>query len=407
MNINAKLAYLLCTCSKFNDAFMAAMIKQYENCKTVATRHYFTLYITLGEKHSHIFNIASVDFKFANSSNKTLADVLQMHNNKMLSWEMYTIYENLQKQNINLDTHQLIGIYTIASLIKYYRNAGFKYAFIPLVINYGRGGEILHQAALIIDFDGIFLFYEPYGKYTKYEKSYAEAVCQFFHIFDGCDLFEKPNEMVRLNPELQSYNLCYTYHDFLGINDINGGIQTIIMDINNSRSKSFDIIYGQLIKEIKEAFPNYNLEPNNYEDQDKKDHTYKILRLLSNIDKSNIDRSLNISPEKLIKYNALFNRVLECYCCYNSKTCVTITLVELNEFFKQTSDLKKSNKFISQKIQESHLKTLYNEFKVSNPNAVLMQKLNNLMNAFQNSEDIIDIVHNNTHISKMCAKLFS
>jgi hypothetical protein len=179
------------------------------------------------------------------------------------------------------------------------------------------------------------------------------------------------------------------------------------MDINNSRSKTFDIIYNQLIKEIKEAFPNYNLEPNNYEDQDKKDNTYKILRLLSNIDKSNIDRSLNISPEKLIKYNALFNRVLECYCCYNSKTCVTITLVELNEFFKQTSDLKKSNKFISQKIQESHLKKLYNEFKISNPNAVLMQKLNNLMNAFQNSEDIIDIVHNNTHISKTCAKLFS
>ena len=408
MNINAKLAYLLCTCSKFNDAFMAAMSKQYEICKTVATRHYFTLCITLGENNPGTFNIASVDFKFANSSNKTLADVLQMHNNKLLSWEMQTIYENLQKQNINLDTHQLIGVYTIASLIKYYRNAGFKYVFIPIIINYGRGGGILHQAALIIDFDGIFLFYEPYGKYTKYEKSYAEAVCQFFHIFDNCDLFKKSQAILQSNPKLQNYNQCDTYHSFLGLDDTNG-IQTIIMDINNSRFKTFDIIYNQLIKEIKETFPTYKLEPYDDAEQDKKDHTYKILRLLSNIDESYIDKSPNISPDDKIKYNTLFNRVLECYCCYNSKTCVTITLVELNEFFKHSSRLNIPNKSNINNIEPIRdiINNLHSEFKVANPNAVLMRKLNNLMNVFQNSDDIIDIVHNSTHISKTCAKLFS
>ena len=407
MNINAKLAYLLCTCSKFNDAFMSAMCRQYEKYKTVATRHYFTLYITLGEKNTDKFNVESVDFKFANSRNKTLADVLQMHNNKMLSWEMQTIYENLQKQNISLDTYQLIGVFAIASLIKYYKNAGFKYAFIPIVINYGRGGGILHQAALIIDFDGIFLFYEPYGKYTKYEKSYADAVCEFFHIFDNCDLFAKPNDITHLNPKLQNYNQCDTYHNFLGIDDTYGGIQNIIMDINNSRSKTFDIMYDQIIKEIKETFPNYNLEPIDDTKQDKKDYTYKILELLSNFDNSNIDRLSNTSPENKEKYNILLNRLLECYCCYNSKTCVTITLVELNEFFKHSSSLGKFDKVNLRKMQESRLKNLYNEFKVSNPNAVLMQKLNTLMDIFQNSDDIKNIINNSSHISKTCAKLFS
>lgn len=398
MLLNAKLAYLLCTCHKFNDAFMTAMTKQFEKSKTVATRHYFTFHITLREpsdgKYKDKFAVKSSHFKFANSDDIVLSEALQLHNNEVLSWEMTKIYENLKKQNISLDIYKIVGVYTIATLIKYYKDAGFKYIFIPVVIDYGRS-NLLHQAGLIIDFRGKFLFYEPYGKYSKYDKSYAESVCEFFHIFDDCKLFG----------EASSTNQCMTYHEFLGVgNDYDGGIQNILLKRNNARESSFNTEYNQTIEELKAEFPTHDLEPcYTMDEHDKQDHTFKILDLLFNIDQSNIDKKLSKTPEDVEKkktYERLLHNVLEHYCCYNSKTCVTITLVEMNEFFKY-AESNNNKEDISGKIAN-----LYNEFKIPVPNPVLMKKLNILLDAFHNSEEIREIVTNSNHVSETCSKLF-
>jgi hypothetical protein len=395
MYLNAKLAFLLSTCHKFSDAFMAAMTRQFEKSKTVATRHYFTFYINLYEpqepKYNEKFAVRDTYFEFAGSDDIILAEALQLHNNSMLSWEMKVIYNNLLRQNIKLEVPEIIGVYTIASLIKYYRGTGFKYIFIPVIIDYGRGGNIVHQTGLIIDFSGQFLFYEPYGKYMKYGKSYSEAVCAFFRIFDGCRLFG--GQDVRAS----------TYHDFLGLNGDAGGIQHIILKRNNARADVFNAEYKKLVDEIKKEYPDNVIAPYNKnslgnEGHDKDgndDYTANIVTLLNNLDSSFLDSSSDKNKKET--YLRLLNKALEYYCCYNSKTCVTITLVEMYEFFK-ASEL---NNNITEKIG-----ALYDEFKVDKPNSVLMLKLNKLLDIFKNSADIREIINNETNIGRACYKLF-
>ena len=391
MELCAKLAYLLCTCSKFNDSFMAAMSKQYEKNKIIATRHYFTLYINLTEPktvdYTNKFAIDTIKFKFAGSSDIVISDALQYHNNEVLTEiEMQTIYNNIKSQNINICVYQIVGIYTVASLIKYYRNSGFKYIFIPVVIDYGRDSSSVHQAALIIDFNGKFIFYEPYGKYEKHEKSYSECVCNLFNIFNINTLFDN---------DIQ----CITYHQYLNLDE---GIQNILLTRNNSRISKFDDDYNNIITELNKEFPEYNIEPHYSEDKiDRDDHTVKILDLLFNM--CHLYSKINNNNTKKQIYDGILYRILENYGWYNSKTCVTITLVELNEFFKFSSDSTNLSdiSYVSNKITE-----LYNEFKIDIPNGILMDKLFKLLNVFNNSSDIKEIVNNTNHLSGLCNKLF-
>jgi hypothetical protein len=396
MHINAKLAYLLCTCGKFGDAFMSELCKQYEGSKTVATRHYFNLCINLYEPTSELykdrFAVSDSNFKFAGSDDPLLAETLQLHNNEVLSWEMVKIYENLKKQNISLDAYQIVGLYTVASLIKYYKDAGFKYIFIPITLDYGRTSHILHQTALLIDFEGRFLFYDPYGTYQKHEKDYGKSVCEFFHVFDDCSLFGDSTA-----PDKPA---CVTYHEFFGVGYGDGGIQNILLNRNNARVSSFNKEYDQTVAEIKEEFPTFDLSDDDAT-QDTQDHTFKILDLLFKFDYANINKTLTSDGGKLTTYERLLHKVLEHYCCYNSKTCVTITLVEMNEFFKYTETSKTTNE-IAFKINN-----LYNEFKITAPNKILMSKLNSLLNIFKNSEELSNIITNSNHISETCSRLFT
>jgi hypothetical protein len=378
---------------------MAAMSKQYEKNNIVATRHYFTFYITLFEptSESYIgkFAVKNVHFEFAGSNNIVLSEPLQIHNNEVLSWEMQKIHDNLKKQNISLNVYQLVGVYTIAALIKYYKDAGFKYIFIPLVINYGRNSNLVHQAALIIDFTGKFLFYEPYGIYTKYEKSYADAVCEFFHIFDDCGLFA------------DNIPQCITYHDFLNIDkNTAGGIQNILLQRNNARVDKFNIEYNQTLKELADVFPTYDFQPHyNAAEVDNQDLTFDILDLLFKVDSANIDKKFT-DPDKIKTYDKILHKILQYYCCYNSKTCVTITLVEMNEFFKYASESLADDDISTSTSISTKIKNLYREFEIPIPNPVLMEKLNNLLDVFHNSDEIREIVTNSSHISETCSKLF-
>lgn len=381
-DINAKLAYLLSICHKFSESFFATMTKQYEKDRILATRHYFTLMIDLYEPpNTNKFSVKNVYCSFANSKNVVLLEALQYHNNKILSWEMKHIYEALKNQNINLDVHQIISLYTVASLIKIYRaskDQRFKYIFVPVIINYGRSSTLYHQTALIVDYENSrCMYYEPYGKYTKYGKTYSESICNLFRVFDNLDLFDS---------QLQSE----TYHKTLGLSQ---GIQEIILQKNNKRYNQFNDEFNTLVQTIKKEFPDQKIEPvYKIAELDKQDYTFKILDLLFNFDISKIDE---LHPEKIHIYKELLYKTLEIFCCYNSKTCVTITLIEMDYFFKLTGD------DMSKKI-----KSLYDEFDVDKPNIILMTKLNSLINVFKNSKDIKNTVRENMHVLNICRNLY-
>lgn len=378
--LDAKLAFLLCTCSKFNSSFMSLMIKQYETSRTVATRHYFRFHIVLQEpsygKFANKFAIKRVWFEFADSTDPILGVALQAHNNEVLSWEIPKIYNKLVEKNINLNANEIIGVLTLAALVKLYKGSGFKYIFIPVIIDYGRVSNMSHQTGLIIDYSGRFVFYEPYGGYKKHDKSYSECVCDFFEIFDKLNFFDT-----------SSFE-SITYHKWLGLSD---GIQNIILVKNNARAEQFEKSYVSIIEELKEFVPDYYDKSK----KDPKDKTYKIVELLSDLD--NLARQ--IPPEKMDSFMILANKVLELYYYYNSKTCVTITLIEMNDFFNsaQTDNFDTTAKKIS---------LLHGEFDVAEPNKVLMDKLNKLLKLFYNSDDIADFVNKNYSSTQMCRKLY-
>jgi len=361
--IESKLALLLCFCSKFNSSFFSMLIKKYEK-GTVATRHFFRFHIVLHEPDDK-FAVKRVWFEFVDLPNSILNVALQSHNKEILMDEVEKIHKSVEKK-IKITTDELVGVLSIASLIKTYAN--FKYVFVPVIIDYGRGSNMSHQTGLLVDYSGKFIFYEPYGKYVKHDKSYAECVCDFFEVFKFGS-FEKFESI--------------TYHKWLGLSD---GIQNIILTKNNARASEFEKLYNTLVKDINKIMPYKESRK-----KDEKDKTFKILELLENLDNLG-----GTTPE----FVSLVNRALEQYYYYNSKTCVSISLVEMNELFKSTHN-KDSFEVTAEKIKKLHA-----EFDIAEPNTVLMRKLGALMDVFENKDEIIAFVNKNYSSRKICSSMF-
>lgn len=386
---NAKLAYLLASCHQFTDSFMVALTKQYNN--TVATRYYFTFNINLYEpKTSNEFAVKDVSFEFDSSDNPVLAAAIQSYNNEILSYEMPEINNNLLKQNIILDIQQLVGVYTIAALIKYYTSHGFPYTFVPIILNYGRNTNLVHQTALIIDNNtSTCMYYEPYGKYEKYNKSYKDAVCKFFTIFDELNLFGTSEPMKSV-----------TYHEFFGFNE---GIQNIILNQNNKYADEFKQSYQESLGKLSQAFPTHNFNNliYNITQTHDNDKNIKILAILAYVENMTID---NLDNTQTKIYDEVLKEVLEQFYLYNAKTCVTITLIEMNELFKYTYNNPEQKTAYDAK---QHLEHFYDEFKIDRPNVVLLDKLYELLSVFKTINVIQTIIHKNNHSFAICNDLYN
>jgi hypothetical protein len=375
-NVSAKIAYLLSTCHRFNNAFMSSMIRQYEDTNTVACRHHFSFNISLHEQPGD-FEVEGASFNFLESNSPIMASVIQMSNNNILTEnEMQQIYMGLQQKNISTDVHHITGIYAVASLLKLYQNQ-YKNIFIPVILDYGRTHNLVHQCAIIVDAtNGILMFYEPYGKYQKYGKSYAKCIKDFLHIFTPV-----------LEPRFfYQGELNYkTFHQHIGVS---GGIQQIMLNMNNSHRGEFEQKYKQLIQEVNAEFPNNQFEPTS-SSPDPSDHTMVVLDLLCNMDRTSIDE---IPSNKKEKYKELLNRALEYYYQYNSKTCVSITIVELNEYFK----LVQSGTVIA------GMKNYYSKFAGDAPNKELMIQIYSMINIFHNNKLIKKMIIDKVNSFQIC-----
>lgn len=316
---NGKLAYLLSICNKFSRIFCAEMLKSLN----VASRYQFSLDIVLHEPGE--FQVKYVYFEFAGMSNTTIEEVLKLHNTKIL----------------NKDYPAAIG--TVLALYKDYIMSGsHKYMFIPITLNYGRDDGFVHQTGLVAK-DGVIMFYEPYGKYMKYGKSYKKCIVEylsrFFASFD-CE--------------------THAYHDYFNIPK---GIQTIILE-NNNANQNFQRDFDAIMSEIKSKYPDFTFKP--LADADG-DNTFAILELLLQFDRD----------------QEIVEKILECYHNYNSKTCVSITYVEIDHLVRGEE--------------------LYSSF-TSSPNTTLMKKLNQLFERITpQSRKIIEAQFN---MNTACMKLF-
>jgi len=389
MSANAKLAYMLSVCHKLNDGIMTVMTKQYEKSRTVATRHYFNFHINFYEPPTSAnFEVKNTYLQFAQDTSSIIIEALQYHNNKILcEKDMLLIYNNLVEQGIKLNAYQLVAIYSIATLIKLYKSRGFKYIFTPVVINYGRDNHLLHQTALIIDISGDackVIYYEPYGKYTKYNKSYRDAVGKLFHCFNGFSCFKEP--------------VTYTtYHEMLEIQD---GIQQILLTKNNLRVGDFEKKLSDIINKLKKEFPTENFLKNFNEPgaQDTSDKTVAVLDLVFNFDFFDIT---NLSSEKKKIYYEILDTILTQYCCFNSKTCVSITIVEMDKFFKFSQESNYDLTIVKSKMVDMYQLYLTNTY----PNNILMTEIYMMLDLFKYSKQIKELMDGKTQPNVICKKL--
>jgi hypothetical protein len=381
MTDNAKLAYLLSSCHKmskivFNKVFDKYSIKN-NTINSLAYRKNFELYLTLGELpifdkksvNTNKFIIKNINYKFLGNTDIS-DDVIKKSNNKILNYDELHIFD---KKCMNLNK---LVLCSISAMIKLYIKS-YSYLIIPVILDYGRGENFVHQTLLIIDFTGKIMFYEPYGNYSKYDKDYSKCICSLFSIFKV--FFPKNTNVV-----------CDTYHNIYGLDE---GIQSIIMKKNNERYEEFNVQYDNIIKKIQFNFPDINYKK--YDIPITDDKTVNILNLIQVLNKYD-----KVHKSKKTEFNIIYDEVMKIYCSMNSKTCVSITLIEIDYFLKVPKNNQK------QKILE-----FYNLFKVPIPNNILMNKLSQLLNSLQHLKKIqtiikgLDISNTITKTSDICNNL--
>ena len=428
---NSKIAFLLSSCTKFSQKFYKYILKNYEKNKTVSTIHRFSLFIKFNsfkENDKTPFSIKNTDYTFYNTKTpikNIYSEWLQLKNNETLSKkEINTLYDKLKLLNINLDIYQFIPILTIATLIKKYKHV-YKYFFIPIVIDYNiKNYNIYHQAGLIIDFSGKILFYEPYGKYEKFNKSYKKCITDLLSIYSSFIL--SPTTFDKDLIEIK----CTTFHDYIYSNNLtnnNVGIQHYIKQTNNKQASiinntdiNYKNDYNIILIKIDELKNKYYMELNSNEitilekiikikkddlnniNEDKTIESVFLISILNNINTKN--KTTNFTEE----FQKLYDKALCFYYNYNSQTCVTITIYELNEFFNIYSANVNKNDFEIEKLQKNIIQSLYNKFSVANePNHLLLSEISNLVNIYKSNlgnNKIDNIIKDNNPDIDTCNK---
>ena len=307
INLACRVGYLFSIDTYFSKSIYKLILDKNNN---VGTLHYWSLYINL-KQQTNTFNIQSVESYFYN---KKL-------NDKYEKW----IKTECKKHN-NSDDVSPFSIINL--LIKLYKDK-YKYVFIPVLLDYNIPDlHIIHQASLIVDLkSNNLLFYEPYGKYEKNNKSYKESIINHFN---------------QLLPTI-------TYHDHLGLDT---GIQTIIKLKNNENIQELINLIESLTYDIKKEI------------LDKK----KVLDLIT-------DDKIAVILDILHNYK-LYDKFIGFYCENNSQTCVSITLIELIHFFNDDNinydnfKIDRPNTFLYQELNKL-LEQIKDKLKIENINKVL------------------------------------
>lgn len=374
---SAKLAYLLSTCHRFSNKAFIKLIQQYETSRVACSKYFYSIWITL-DIHNKEFKLKNTYSVFLNSS-KYLND----YEHRIL--EQLNTLTDAEKNNIKnnyaaglgvssspeINAHCNKHLYTIINLINIYKNT-YKYLFIPFTLDYSQDVGLVHQCALIIDLQkGEFIFYEPYLTFIKYECNYAEPIKHFLQIYKN----SLPAHFIENND--------IKYFTFDKYFNLKNGIQSIILEKNNNAG-DFEKDVNILLDKTKEAFPelyadileDINTDNNPVNTTDK---TIKILNILSCFNEYDAD-----TPE----FNILFSEALSIYYLYNSKTCVTITFLELDVLFSSSNP-------------ENDLQNFHKEFDVNKPNEVLMKKLLEKIRRLFN----IDIIDEKNKSNHLCAIL--
>jgi hypothetical protein len=374
---SAKMVFLLCSCEKAIQLFMKKLSEHHG-----ASSIYHTFPFIKLQSNGNLFEMTN--FMFKDSYNGGLVKLCQLDCKD--TYLDNAVSSFLKKAPlINNDTSMVSNISYLISHIKLFINNKASCFFIPLTVNYGKTSSVNHQCALIINKNtkGI-LFYEPYGTYVKYNSDYSACMKQLCDVLVGVLNMEKSKSWV--------YD---TFHNHINQNTETGGIQTILCNYNNK-------LYNHWSKLMLEIFPNWEIVKHMYlDDLDKKDLNHYILNVLDKLYKKR-------DHDNIIK-------ALYIYGMSNSKTCVSITIMEIDWYLKYECNSDKSKGSLN-----DHFMILYSKFNEASkqkidelesgisdafPNMIILDFVYDFIKKCKKPDCIYKTLRENTVNNDICEKL--
>jgi hypothetical protein len=353
----SKIIECLSYCTSLQDIIFTTLIKQYEQNYIVSAKYFYYIFLQL-QKKNNIFKLNNVEFNFLKNSN--------------ISYDVKCKIIKNFNSSVNINSED-IWTNSFLALVLTYNNSKYKYLFVSIIIDYCIDSGLYHQCAIIINFnDNIFLFYEPYGDYNKYEANYTSAIIEFLSKYKFPDNFYD-NDKLRFD----------TWHHYFGLEI---GIQTILLNAHNDLKEEFNKEKENFLKEINSDDAKIIINKLN-KNKDKEYHKYDYT-----IDTLTIIEYFNNSDRPSIKDE---NKALELYYKYNSKTCVTITITELDYYFENLANLPYNE-------QKEKLLSYYNEFKILK-NIKLINRLDDFITKVFDKIKIKNLI--NYRLNKICNEI--
>jgi hypothetical protein len=347
--IHGRMGYELSTCSAGSEVLFKKIVQTFgESTQTGATRYGFEIFVDLSIENE-IFTLKNVYYQFLRQTcNPFLKNVIESPPTGLTEEEETILHSAVSEILPNSNNNAYISILSLADMFKVYLLSNkYKMVVLSTIMSYGRDITMSHQCGIMAlgAPHNMFLFYEPYGMYEKYDASYKPCYDKLMSVFIKLPIFS---------------NYAYsTYHDYFGLPK---GIQKMMLEYGVIHEKEYLEQFNVLKKELVEigSVPSGKWK---YEDNEV-DKTFSVCNLMD---------YASTEPKFINKAAALYFK-------YNAKTCVSIFLVETAKLFIFAAN-KNTKKFIS-----SGLATWYKEFSDNAP-SVLLTKLGILIK-FLYPEDI-------------------
>lgn len=350
----AKLASALAFCGRVQDAAIVSLVQKHEPGRVLSSKYFYTIHIGL-HKRGDRYELGEVDMAFLDNANVSLE-----YTRKALT-QLGTINVPDSAKSHRLANPEYSSFFFIVQM---YKVAKYHYVFFPIVVDYNVDVGIVHQCALIVDLhQDLFLFYEPYGVYSKYSAEYSGAVRDFLQLYKWPKFEYK------------------TWHQHFGMST---GIQSILLRKHNDMKAEYVADKDNYMAKLKVV-------------GSPRDELARSLAKKSGMpvhaDDYTFD-TLDIAYQYMRRSDEYDVDAFYLYYKYNSKTCVTITIIELDYFFSSLVDMDVEQ-------QKHHLLDFYAEFE-ARLNAQLFDQLIKFARHFGRSSKLFSSI--NMPLQEICKK---
>lgn len=295
--IQGRMGYEFSTCFRGSDLLFRKIVKHWEPDKVCATKYTFELRVDMQQNDNGEFELVDVYYKFLNKVNdKRVGETLEPANSGGLTEsEINTLDTVCESELPNCGDETKMSMRCLADLIKIYlcseSRTNYKTVIVSVIINYNPGESMSHQCSFVAlgGKHKKLLFYEPYGLYQKYGKSYKKCFNQVFEV------------LLKL-PFLKSWDYS-TYHKYFVFPK---GLQGMMLDQGKINKVRFLRDYHEIKDKMGATKESWEYENNDA------DFTMPASTLMTKTG----DR-----PE-FIRESAILYRN------HSAKTCVSIFLVE-------------------------------------------------------------------------------